>query len=159
MTGLSSMQLAVELATRQRDQLRLDLAQVLQTLEAAQDQFNQLESYAQETQARWITQSQTDSTPQVMRHYYQFMEKLYQAIALQRQVLQDAERQVQAHKKVLLEAEFKLASRQTVCDNMYREATRRRDKIEQKQFDEMAALLYRSRRIERDREILQDGRP
>ena len=159
MTGLSSMQLAVELATRQRDQLRLDLAQVLQTLEAAQDQFNQLESYAQETQARWITQSQTDSTPQVMRHYYKFMEKLYQAIALQRQVLQDAERQVQAHKKVLLEAEFKLASRQTVCDNMYREATRRRDKIEQKQFDEMAALLYRSRRIERDREILQDGRP
>jgi flagellar FliJ protein len=96
MTGLSSMQLAVELATRQRDQLRLDLAQVLQTLEAAQDQFNQLDSYAQETQARWITQSQTDSTPQVMRHYYQFMEKLYQAIALQRQVLQDAERQVQA---------------------------------------------------------------
>jgi flagellar FliJ protein len=159
MTGLSSMQLAVELATRQRDQLRLDLAQVLQTLEAAQDQFNQLESYAQETQARWITQSQTDSTPQVMQHYYQFMEKLYQAIALQRQVLQDAERQVQAHKKVLLEAEFKLASRQTVCDNMHREANRRRDKIEQKQFDETAALLYRSRRIERDREILQDGRP
>jgi hypothetical protein len=42
---------------------------------------------------------------------------------------------------------------------MHREANRRRDKIEQKQFDETAALLYRSRRIERDREILQDGRP
>ncbi len=159
MTVLSSMQLAVELATRQRDQLRLDVAQVLRTLEGAQDQFDQLQSYAQETQTRWITQSQADSTPQVMRHYYQFMEKLYQAITLQRQVLQDVQRQVQAQQKLLLDAEFKLASRQTVCDNMDREASRKRDRIEQKQFDETAALIYRSRRVERDREALQDGRP
>ena len=74
-------------------------------------------------------------------------------------MLQDVQRQVQAQQKLLLDAEFKLASRQTVCDNMDREASRKRDRIEQKQFDETAALIYRSRRVERDREALQDGRP
>ena len=147
MTALSSMQLAVELATRQRDQLRLDLAQLQHTLEGAQDQFNQLDSYAQETQRRWITQSQTQSSPQLMCHYYQFMDKLHHAITLQRQVLQDLERQVQAQKTGLLEAEFKLASRQTVRDNMHREARVRRDKMEQKQFDEMATIRYQPQAV------------
>lgn len=156
MTGLLSMQLAVEQATRQRDQLRLDLAQAQRLCDGAQEQFNQLEGYAQETQARWVTNSQSHSTPEVMRHYYQFMDKLYQAIALQTQVLEDAGRRVQAQQKLLLEAEFKLASRQTVCDNMRREAIMRRDKIEQKHFDEMAALQYRKNRVERDIETLRD---
>jgi flagellar FliJ protein len=148
MTGLSSMQLAVDLARRECDQLGLDLAQAHKVREAAQDQYNQLESYAQETQARWVTKSQTQSTPEVLRHYYQFMDKLYQAMALQTQVLQDAERQVQAQKKLLLEAEFKRASRQTVCDNMRRAANVKRDKLEQKQFDEMAATQFRKHQLE-----------
>ena len=151
MSSLSSMQLAVELATRQRDQLRLDLAQAQQLLAGAQDQFKQLDGYAQETQTRWVTKSQTHSSPEVMRHYYQFMDKLHQAIALQAQVTKDAELRVQAQQNLLLEAEFKLATRQTVCDDMQRAANVRRDKLEQKQFDEVAALQYRQNQVQQER--------
>ena len=146
MSGLSSMVLAVDQATRQRDQQRLELARTQQVLEAAQDQFNQLESYAQETQTRWIAKSQHQAAPEVMSHYYQFMDKLHQAMTLQTQVLQDAGLRVQEQQKLLLQAEFKLASRQTVCDSMRREAGIRRDKIEQKLFDDMAAQQYRRNR-------------
>ncbi len=148
MSALSSMDLAVDQATRQRDQQRLELARTLQAQDAAQDQFNQLESYAQETQTRWISKSQQQATPEVMRHYYQFMDKLHQAMALQTQALQEAGRRVQEQQECLLQAEFKLAGRQTVCANMRREAGLRRDKLEQKQFDEMAAQQYRRNRAQ-----------
>ncbi len=143
MSGLDSIRLAVELATRQRDQARQDLAQAQQVLQFAQDQFNQLEGYAEETQGRWVTQSAGQSTPELMRHYYQFMDKLYQAIAMQSQVLHDANQRVQAREKALLEAEFKLASRETVRDGLQKAANQRRDRREQKQLDELAALQHR----------------
>jgi flagellar FliJ protein len=143
MSGLASLQLAVELAIRQRDQLRLDLAQAQQVQASAQQQADQLEGYARETQARWVTQSTRVAAPEVMRHYYQFMDKLYQAIAMQAQVMQDAEQRVARWEQCLLQAEFTLASRQTVRDKLHRDALSRRDKLEQKQFDEMAALQYR----------------
>ena len=156
MTGLSSMQLAVEIATRERDQLRQELARAQAACAGAQEQFNQLEGYAQETQTRWVAKSQIQSAPEVMRHYYQFMDKLYHAIALQTQALQEAQRRLQAQQDLLLEAEFKLASRQTVRDDMRRAASVKRAKIEQKQFDEMAALQHRQNRIEHEREALRD---
>lgn len=150
MSGLASIQLAIELATRQRDQARQDLAQAQQVLQFAQDQFNQLEGYAQETQGRWVTQSGGQSTPELMRHYYQFMDKLYQAIAMQSQVLHDASQRVQAREKALLEAEFKLASRETVRDGMQRAANQKRERREQKQVDELAALQHRKSHPGRD---------
>jgi flagellar FliJ protein len=147
-SALASMQLAVELASRQRDQVRQELAQAHKVLQFAQQQFRQLEGYAEETQARWITQSTRQAAPEVMRHYYQFMDKLQQAMALQQQVLQDAGLRLGVQQQALLEAEFRLSARQTVCDNMRREAAVRRDKLEQKVFDEMAALQYRRNRAE-----------
>ncbi len=143
MSGLASLQLAVELAMRQRDQMRLDLAQAQQVQTSARQQADQLEGYARETQARWVTQSNRVAAPEVLRHYYQFMDKLYQAIAMQGQVMLDAGQRVALREQSLLQAEFTLASRQTVRDNLHRAAQLRRDRLEQKQFDEMAALQYR----------------
>lgn len=140
------MQLAIELATRQRDQVRLDLEQERQGLQFAQEQLNQLEGYSQDTQARWVTRSNSHSTSELMRHYYQFMDKLHQAMTLQRQVVQDAEQRVRSQQATLLQAEFKLASRQTVRNNMLAAVNMRRDKQEQKQLDEMAALQHRTMR-------------
>jgi flagellar biosynthesis chaperone FliJ len=62
---------------------------------------------------------------------------------MQGQVLQDASHRVKLREKSLLDAEFTLASRQTVRDNMQRAMLIRRDKLEQKQLDEMAAQQHR----------------
>ena len=143
MTSLASVQLAIDLATSERDQVVQEVAQARRVLQSCQDQFNQLSSYAQETQERWVTSSRGVATPAVMHHYYQFMDKLHHAMAMQSQVLQEAVRRVESLQGKLLEAEFKLASRQTLCDSMRVAQHRRRDKVEQKQSDEVAALQHR----------------
>ena len=143
MTSLVSVQLAIDLATRERDKVLLEVGQAKRVLQSCQDQFNQLSSYAQETQARWVTSSRGVATPAVMHHYYQFMDKLHHAMAMQTQVLQEAGRRVETLQVKVLEAEFKLASRQTLCDSMRLAQHRWRDKLEQKQVDEMAALQHR----------------
>ncbi|MEI8324694.1 MAG: flagellar FliJ family protein [Betaproteobacteria bacterium] len=143
MSALSSMQLAVELAARQRDQRLQDVAQAQQQCLNAQQQFDLLQGYAQETQARWVNQSRNHLTPELLRHYYQFMDKLHQAIAMQTQASLDAAQRLAQEQALLLQTEFTLASRQTVRDAMRRAARARSDKIEQKQLDEMAALQHR----------------
>ena len=75
MTSLASVQLAIDLATSERDQVVQEVAQARRVLQSCQDQFNQLSSYAQETQERWVTSSRGVATPAVMHHYYQFMDK------------------------------------------------------------------------------------
>ena len=54
MSELRSIELAIELATRKRDEFAKAVARVEKTLQFAQNQMNQLEGYAAETDARWI---------------------------------------------------------------------------------------------------------
>ena len=143
MSGQASVQLAVELAVRQRDQARQEVAQAQQVVQFAREQMGQLERYAQETQERWVTQSKDQSTPELMRHYYQFMDKLYEAISLQSQVLLDAGQRLQAREKALLEAEYRLASRESVLAGLRKAASVKQEKVEQKQQDELAAQQHR----------------
>ena len=143
MTSLVSVQMAIDLATRERDQSIQEVSQARRVLQSCQDQFDQLSSYAQETQVRWVTSSRGVATTAVMHHYYQFMDKLHHAMAMQSQVLQEATRRVETLQVKLLESEFKLASRQTLCDSMRLAQHRWRDRMEQKQVDEMAAAQHR----------------
>ena len=143
MSSLSSMELAVALARRQRDKASQDWVSAREALQFAQSQAQQLQSYAKDTESRWISQSSRMSSPALMHHYQQFMEKLHQALDMQREVLVLAQQRVDTRQQLLTQAEFTLASRESVLTQMQAAQRRRAEQINQKAQDELAAAQYR----------------
>ena len=139
MTGTGGLTVAVELATRKRDEAGQALAQVLRRHDHALQQLDQLSSYAADTQGRWSVSAQTHTSPQIVGHYYQFMARLDQTIALQQGVIDEAHRQCLAARKVLMEAEVYLAGLQRLLEKRRQEHARLAARREQKQTDEFAS--------------------
>ncbi|WP_367848663.1 flagellar export protein FliJ [Rhodoferax sp. WC2427] len=142
MSLLRTLALAVEVASRKRDAAHRALGQAQQKYIAAHDQLTQLETYAAETETRWMTQAQTCAVPELMQHHYQFMERLAQAIQMQLGILADNARWVETAKKQLADTEIRVATLQQVCRNKQLEANRLQDRREQKQIDEFAAQRF-----------------
>ena len=142
MTAVTSVQLATDVATRRRDEAGVELVQAQRTHRFAQDQLDQLEVYSSETMARWTASAQVSATPELMRHHYQFMDRLHHAIGLQRVVLVKVSVQVESANQVLLQAEFRLAALKQVLARKKAEVMAQQLKREQKQMDEFAALQF-----------------
>ena len=53
MSALKSILLAIDVATRQRDEVGKLLAQIQRNWHGAQEQIEQLESYAADTESKW----------------------------------------------------------------------------------------------------------
>lgn len=142
MSNLSALQTAVSLATRERDAAAQRLAQARQGWLAAQMQLDQLDSYAQETQARWKVQA-ARCTPEIMVHHYQFMERLTHAIGLQTATVAQQASMVALLADRLRVAEMRRESLLQVYARREGEQRRALDRREQKASDEQAALQYR----------------
>ncbi len=142
MSLLRTLALAVDVASFKRDAASRALADAQQKYFGAQDQQTQLESYAAETESRWMAQAQTCALPELMRHHYQFMERLAQAIQMQQGVLADHARWVEQARTQLTHAEIRVATLKQVCRNKQAEADRLLGRREQKQIDEFAALRF-----------------
>lgn len=140
MSVLKSVALAIDLATAKRDQAGRVLAQLNRAHLFAQDQMAQLEVYAAETDTKWTTAAQISATPELMRHHYQFMGRLYQAIELQKGVLESSNIKVSTAKQQLLEADFRLASLKLVLEKKKADLSQLQSRREQKQMDEFAAM-------------------
>ena len=140
MSAVKSVLLAIEVATRKRDQASQGLQYVQRVLLFAQDQMDQLEIYAAETESRWAVAAQTSTTPELMRHHYQFMDRLHHAIGLQNGVLDNAKRKVDIAKRLVLEAEFRLVNLKQVLNKKQTDVAVQQARREQKQMDEFAAL-------------------
>ena len=140
MSVLKSVALAIDLATAKRDQAGRVLAQLNRAHLFAQDQMAQLEVYAAETDTKWTTAAQISATPELMRHHYQFMGRLYQAIELQKGVLESSSLKVNTAKQQLLEADFRLASLKLVLEKKKADLSQLQSRREQKQMDEFAAM-------------------
>ena len=143
MSALKSILLAIDVATRQRDEVGKLLAQIQRNWHGAQEQIEQLESYAADTESKWTISSQVRATPEVMQHYYQFMERLQQAVGLQRHVVSGVEQEFAAAKKLLLGADIRLASLNQLLEKRQSGIERIQAGREQKQLDEFAALQHR----------------
>lgn len=130
---------AIELATRKRDDAGQALAQVVQRHAHALQQLEQLESYAADTQGRWSVSARSTTSPQLVGHYYQFMDRLEQTVTLQNRVIADVQRQCQAARQVLLDAEVHLAGLQRLLEARRQEQHRRAARREQQQTDEFAS--------------------
>jgi flagellar protein FliJ len=147
MTTLSGLLTAIDLATRQRDDAGLALAQVVRRYEQARVQLEQLQSYAADTSARWSVTSQSSATPQVIGHYYQFMARLEQTIELQHGAIMDVQRQRETARQVLLEAEVRVAGLSRLLQKRQSALARMQSQREQRQSDELAAQMHRRRAL------------
>lgn len=142
MSALKSVMLAIELATQKRDLASKQLGQVQRSWQFAQSQLEQLESYAMDSEAKWTVTAQVSATPELMRHHYQFMERLRHAIGLQGGVIGDIQLQVEMARKQLLETEFRLAGLKQVLSRKQAALQVVQNRREQRQMDEFATQLH-----------------
>lgn len=151
MSELKSLELAIEVATRRRDQADQAWQQAMRAVRYARDQLEQLESYAVETESRWATANATSVSAALMQHQQQFIGRLRHAIGLQGGVMGDLERQAETVRQRRLQEEVRLAALEQLVNKKRAAAALRAARREQKQTDELAMLAYSRAVIERQR--------
>ena len=144
MTKPNALSVAVEMATRQRDEARRVLQHAQGAQRAAQDQLQVLQGYAQETENRWGMRAQATVAPEVMFHHYHFMGRLDHAAGLQSGVVDDLAQRVALAQQQLRDAEVRLASLRKLLEKRQMEALQAQARRDQKMTDERAALRHRS---------------
>jgi len=110
MSALKSLALAIEVATRARDQADQALMQARRAVQQAQGQLDQLESYAADTESRWATASAVSLSAELMQHHHHFQQRLRQAIGMQQGVMSDLQRQAEAARLRRVQEEVRLAA-------------------------------------------------
>ena len=140
MSAVRSFLLAIEMATRKRDQASQDSMRVQNAHLFAQNQMAQLETYAAETESRWTAAAQISTSPELLRQHYQFMDRLHYAIGLQKEVLENEDKKVEIVKRLVLDAEFRLVSLKQVLKKKQADIGLLQSRREQKQMDEFAAM-------------------
>ena len=143
MSSLNALSVAVEVASRKRDDARKVLQDTLAAEQAARAQLDQLEDYARDTESRWGMKADTAMQPEVMYHHYQFMDRLGHAAGVQTSVVSDHAARVQAARQALLAAELRLSSLRKVMEKRRHDIQLQQMRRDQKQTDERAALQYR----------------
>lgn len=140
MSKFRSLLLAVDLAVTKRDQAVAVLQTHRNNHAFAQSQMDQLQQYATETEQRWTTGAQKNTTPELLHHHYQFMARLQQAVVLQQSALATSVAKVQAAEQLLLQAEFRIASLKLVLTKRQGDLAKLQQRQEQKQMDEFASM-------------------
>ncbi|MEI6804100.1 MAG: flagellar export protein FliJ [Burkholderiales bacterium] len=142
MPQLKSIRLAIELATLQRDECAKLLARFRRNLDFANEQMAQLEGYAAETDGRWMGAPPGMFSAELIRHHYQFMDRLQQAITLQNGALAGVQGQIDQATKDLLQAEFRLAGLNQILDARLKEQAQVQKRRDQSHTDEFASMAY-----------------
>jgi flagellar FliJ protein len=105
--------------------------------------LGQLEGYANETDSRWVgSVTSLGLSSELIRHHYQFMERLQHAIGMQSSAINNLDWQLDRAQKALLQAEFRLSGLNQVLKKRQAEADQVQRRREQRQMDEFAALQY-----------------
>lgn len=142
MSALKSLALAIEVATRARDQADQAWQQARRAVSHAQGQLDQLQSYAADTDARWATAAAATVSAELMQHHQHFMHRLRHAMGLQGGVVGDLERQVEAARLQRVQQDVRLRALQQLLEKKLAERARLQARQEQKQMDELAVLAY-----------------
>lgn len=144
MSKFHAIALAIDMATRQRDALAQKHAQAQRNLDFGKNQLAQLQGYAADTDARWAAGggAAVALSAELIRHHYQFMERLQGAVQMQIGVLAGLEAQVQAAHKALLQAEFKLAGFGKVLKARQLQHEAVLERREQRMTDEFASQRH-----------------
>jgi len=147
MTPFHAIELAIELATRQRDALARKHEQAFRTVQKALQQLSQLENYAGDTDARW-GQGDGGLSVEMLRHHYQFRDRLQHAVQLQQGNIAALQSQQQAAQQALAQAEARLAGLKHVLAQRMQVLEKQAQRREQREMDEFAAQRARQRATE-----------
>ncbi len=142
MTTLQTLNKVVELAEKRRDEALGVLGKVQRELQVAQDQMDQLQSYAQESQARWSERSSVGVDAALLMHHRQFMQKIDHAMEFQRGVLGERQAMLERCQEQVHAAERDLAGLRKFAERKQQAITHRAQRQEQKQTDEMALTIH-----------------
>ena len=142
MPKFRALELAIEQATQQRDGQARKHAQAQRTLQFAHGQLDQLRNYSNDTDARWIGGHAVNLSVEMLKHHYQFMDRLQNAVTLQHGVIANLERQLAAAHQALLQAEYRLAGFQQVIKSRRAALDVVQQRREQRATDEFAAMRH-----------------
>ncbi len=146
MTNLSGIQLAIELAIKQRDACQRSLAMLERHGAAAQAQMEQLRSYAADKDAGWIDAAPGIFSGELIRHHYQFMGRLQQAMEMQTVVLGQTDGRVGEARTALANAEIRLEGLNRILKLRVSAKDLLLKRREQKQTDDFASQQYARKR-------------
>jgi flagellar FliJ protein len=150
MPKFRALELAIEQSTQQRDAQARKHAQAQKTLQFAQGQLQQLQSYSNDTDARWIGGHAVNLSVELIRHHYQFMDRLQHAATQQMGVVANLERQLVTAHQALLQAEYRLAAFKQVLKGRRLEQQVVQQRREQRATDEFAAMRHFRDRADRN---------
>ncbi len=148
MSDLTIFQIAIDVAVRQRDSAQSSLALVARNRLFAQGQMDQLTNYASETESRWMASAQISANPELLKHHYQFMDRLRSAIDLQMSVLRGVDIQIGEAQKFLLSRQVRLRSLEVMLEKKQAAINAKRARRDQIQMDEFAALQHARKRMQ-----------
>lgn len=142
MSAIRSFDLAIDLATQRRDAVVRRLAIAQQALAHAQVQLTQLSDYVSETDARIVQSVDRTLSMEVLRHHYQFMGRLQEAIRMQADAVRGAQRHLDSVRAELAKAETAVLGLVKVRDARLAQMRQVLGRREQSASDELATQLH-----------------
>jgi flagellar FliJ protein len=142
MSKINGIQLAIEIAVQRRDACHKRLAMAERHQMAALGQMEQLQSYAGEKDIRLTSPAIGGLSGEILKHHYQFMGRLQEAIRMQSGVVLGASDQVRDMRLALMNAEVRLEGLKRIWKIRTEERVERSKRLEQKQTDEFASNQY-----------------
>lgn len=147
MTTLQTLNKVVEVAEKRRDAALAVLAQQQRERQAAQDQMEQLETYAEEARQRWQARSSAGIDAALLHHQRLFMQKIEHAIEFQRGVLSNRDHMIAQHETQVQAAERDLAGLRKFTERKLQAQAQLVQRRDQKQTDEMALTIHLRQRL------------
>lgn len=142
MSPYRSIELAIDLAERRRDEAESRLTQVLQMQVQADGQLRQLLEYGAETEARLIQKDRGTVSVEVLRHHHQFMVRLQEAIRMQENVMKGMESRVAFARTELAKKESAVMGLRKILARRMQDQLRKEERRSQNAMDELAVQQY-----------------
>lgn len=136
MSKTFSMQPLVHLAHQKNDDASKKFGQLIQQQKAAQTKLHTLEQYREDYQTR-LQQAVINGINQTsLRNFQDFILRLDEAVAQQRNALEQISRLIQAGRKELANTQRNMKSFDTLAQRHIESEKKLQDKLEQRQQDE-----------------------
>jgi len=138
---VESLQLMMQREQQHCDQAQSALQRADESARRAREQCRQLVAYRGEYEARWSAQFNQGGTMDILICYRSFMQRLDQAVTVQKRQAEMAERQLAQARQLLMACERRLASVRKLLERRIAELAQLGRRREQKQTDEQAQRM------------------
>jgi len=136
MTKLFSMQPLVHLAHQKNDDATRKFGQIIQQQQAAQTKLHTLEQYREDYQTRLQQAVKNGITQISLRNFQDFIRRLDEAVAQQRNVIEQIRLSMNAGRNELANSQRKMKSFDTLAQRHLESEKKLEEKLEQRQQDE-----------------------